>query len=146
MRVLLQRVGRGSVTVGGEVVGAIERGYVLLLGVGRDDTEANADKLAEKIVHLRLFPDEAGKFDQSLLEVGGGALVVSQFTLYGNPAKGRRPSFDQAAPPAQAEPLYEYFAEKLRQLGVSRVETGRFGASMAVDLCNDGPMTLWLEG
>jgi len=146
MRVLLQRVSRGSVTVGAEVVGAIDRGYVLLLGVGRGDTEAAAEKLAEKIVHLRLFANDAGKFDRSLLEVGGGALVVSQFTLYGNTAKGRRPSFDQAAPPELAKPLYECFAAKLRALGVSRVETGRFGASMAVQLCNDGPVTLWLEG
>jgi D-tyrosyl-tRNA(Tyr) deacylase len=146
MRVLLQRVTRGSVTVAGEVVGAIERGYVLLLGVGREDTEADADKLAGKIVQLRLFANEAGRFDRSLLEVGGGALVVSQFTLYGNTAKGRRPSFDQAAPPERAEPMYEYFVAKLRQLGVARVETGRFGASMSVELCNDGPVTLWLEG
>ncbi len=146
MRVLLQRVTSAAVSVDGHVVGAIERGYVLLLGVGHGDTEAAADKLTEKIVNLRLFPNDAGKFDRSLLDVGGGALVVSQFTLFGNTAKGRRPSFDQAAPPERAQPLYEYFAAKLRQLGVSRVETGRFGASMAVTIHNDGPVTLWLEG
>lgn len=146
MRVLIQRVTQGSVSVGGEVVGAIDRGYVLLVGVGRDDTEAVADKLAEKVANLRLFPDERGRFDRSLLDVGGGALVIPQFTLYGDTAKGRRPSFDQAAAPGVAEPLYEYFARKLQDLGVRRVETGRFGASMAVSLCNDGPVTVWVEG
>ena len=145
MRALLQRVTSGSVRVEGETVGAVERGYVVLLGVGADDSEAEADKLAEKVVKLRLFPDEAGRFDRSLLEVEGGALVVSQFTLYGDARKGRRPSFSGAGPPEVAEPLCNYFAQRLRDQGVQRVETGRFGASMSVSIENDGPVTLWLD-
>lgn len=145
MRVLLQRVSRGSVSVSGEVVGEVWRGYVLLVGVGEGDTQAEADKLAEKVVNLRLFPDEEGKFDRSLLEVGGGALVVSQFTLYGDASKGRRPSFVAAARPEVAEPLCDYFAQKLKGLGLGVVGTGRFGAAMRVELVNEGPVTLMLE-
>lgn len=145
MRVLLQRVSRGSVSVSGEVVGEVGRGYVLLVGVGEGDTQAEADKLAEKVVNLRLFPDEEGKFDRSLLEVGGGALVVSQFTLYGDASKGRRPSFVAAARPEVAEPLCDYFAQKLKGLGLGVVGTGRFGAAMRVELVNEGPVTLMLE-
>ena len=145
MRAVLQRVSEGRVTVDGEVVGAVGRGYVLLLGVGEGDTEAEADKLAEKIVHLRLFPNEQGKFDRSLLDIGGGVLVVSQFTLYGEARKGRRPNFASAAPPALAKPLCDYFTQKLADLGVAGVETGRFGAMMAVEIHNDGPVTLWLD-
>ena len=145
MRILLQRVTRGSVTVDDEVIGEIGRGYVLLVGVGDGDTPQQADKLAEKVVNLRLFPDEDGKFDRSLLDVGGGALVVSQFTLYGDARKGRRPSFVQAARPEVAEPLCDYFANRLKGLGVTVVATGRFGADMRVDLCNQGPVTLWLD-
>lgn len=145
MRILLQRVTRGSVTVDDEVIGEIGRGYVLLVGVGDGDTPQQADKLAEKVVNLRLFPDEDGKFDRSLLDVGGGALVVSQFTLYGDARKGRRPSFVQAARPEVAEPLCDYFADRLKGLGVTVVATGRFGADMRVDLCNQGPVTLWLD-
>lgn len=145
MRILLQRVSRGSVTVDDEVIGEIRLGYVLLVGVGEGDTQAEADKLAEKVVNLRLFPDADGKFDRSLLDVGGGALVVSQFTLYGDARKGRRPSFVGAARPEVAEPLCGYFADRLRGLGVTVVATGRFGADMRVDLCNEGPVTLWLD-
>lgn len=145
MRILLQRVSSGSVTVDGEVIGEIDRGYVLLVGVGDGDTEAEADKLAEKVVNLRLFYNDEGKFDRSLLDVGGGALVVSQFTLYGDARKGRRPSFVGAARPEVAEPLCDYFADRLRGLGVAVVATGRFGAAMRVNLCNEGPVTLWLD-
>ena len=145
MRAVLQRVNRGSVTVADERVGAVERGYVILLGIGAGDTEVEADKLAEKIVHLRLFPDEAGRFDRSLLDVAGGALVVSQFTLYGNARKGRRPSFSAAAPPEHAEALCDYVTARLRTLGVGHVATGRFGANMTVHLENAGPVTLWLD-
>ena len=145
MRVLLQRVSKGSVTVDGEVVGEVGLGYVLLVGVGEGDTQAEADWLAEKVVNLRLFSDDEGKFDQSLLDVGGGALVVSQFTLYGDARKGRRPSFVQAAAPEVAEPLCDYFAERLRGLGVAVVGTGRFGASMRVEIVNEGPVTMMLE-
>jgi len=145
MRILLQRVSLGSVTVDDEVIGEIGLGYVLLVGLGEGDTEAEADKLADKVVNLRLFPDEEGKFDRSLLEVGGGALVVSQFTLYGDARKGRRPSFIGAARPELAEPLCDYFAQRLKQLGVTVVATGRFGADMQVNICNEGPVTLWID-
>lgn len=145
MRVLLQRVSRGSVTVAGEIVGEVGLGYVLLVGVGEGDTQTEADRLAEKVVNLRLFPDGEGKFDRSLLDVGGGALVVSQFTLYGDARKGRRPSFVAAARPEIAEPLCDYFAKKLKGLGVAVVATGRFGASMRVEIINEGPVTLMLE-
>lgn len=145
MRVLLQRVSEARVTIGDETVGAIERGYLLLVGIGHADTPAAADRLAEKIVGLRLFPDDTGRFDRSLLDVGGGALVVSQFTLFGDARKGRRPSFSEAARPEVAAPLCDYFSKKLRDLGVLRVETGRFGAHMHVGLRNDGPVTLWLD-
>jgi D-tyrosyl-tRNA(Tyr) deacylase len=145
MRILLQRVSRGSVTVGDEVVGEVGLGYVLLVGVAEGDNEADADKLAEKVVNLRLFPDGEGKFDRSLLDVAGGALVISQFTLYGDARKGRRPSFVAAARPEVAEPLCGYFAQKLRGLGVTVVATGRFGASMRVQILNEGPVTLMLD-
>lgn len=145
MRVLLQRVSRGSVTVAGEIVGEVGLGYVLLVGVGEGDTQTEADRLAEKVVNLRLFSDENGKFDRSLLDVGGGALVVSQFTLYGDARKGRRPSFVAAARPEVAEPLCDYFAKKLKGLGVGVVTTGRFGADMRVEIINEGPVTLMLE-
>lgn len=145
MRILLQRVSHAAVVVEGETVGAIGRGYLLLVGVGHEDTQATADKLAKKIVNLRLFPNADGKFDRSLLDTGGSALVVSQFTLYGNAKKGNRPSFIDAAPPEVASPLCDHFAQALRGLGVSRVEAGRFGTHMDVTLCNDGPVTLWLD-
>lgn len=145
MRVLIQRVTRGAVVAARETVGEVARGYVLLVGIGPGDDEAVVDKMAEKVVHLRLFDNEAGKFDRSLLDVGGGALVVSQFTLYGDARKGRRPSFVGAARPDLAERLCDLFAAKLSKLGVSSVATGRFGADMAVEIHNDGPVTLWMD-
>ncbi len=145
MRVLIQRVTRGAVAVGGETIGEVGRGVVLLVGIGEGDDEATVTKMAEKVVHLRLFNNDAGKFDRSLLDVGGGALVVSQFTLYGDARKGRRPSFLAAARPDLAERLCDWFAAKLGELGVGSVATGRFGADMAVEIHNDGPVTLWVD-
>ena len=145
MRLLLQRVRRASVTVAGETVGSIGRGILLFLGVTHGDTRADADWLAKKAAGLRIFEDEAGKMNRSLLDVGGGALVVSQFTLYADCRKGRRPGFDLAGDPAAANELYEYFAERLKAEGVVRVETGRFGADMLVSLENDGPATFLLS-
>jgi len=145
MRVLLQRVQRGSVQVAGRVVGAVERGYVLLVGVTHGDGEAEADRLADKVAHLRIFEDEAGKMNLSLLDVSGGALVVSQFTLYANARRGRRPDFIAAAPPAIAEPLVAHFADALRAQGVRPVEEGVFGAHMQVEILNDGPVTILLD-
>lgn len=145
MRILLQRVTHASVVVDDQTIGVIDRGYLLLVGIGKHDTQDTVNKLAKKVVNLRLFPNEQGKFDKSLLDIGGGALVVSQFTLFGDASKGNRPSFIEAAPPALASPLCDAFAEALHGLGVSRVEAGRFGADMNVTLCNDGPVTLWLD-
>lgn len=144
MRALIQRVSQGSVTIDGEVVGAIQQGYVVLLGVAHADTPAEADWLAQKILELRLFEDEAGRMNRSLMDVDGALLVVSQFTLYADARKGRRPSFTDAAPPDVAIPLYEHFLERLRASG-RPVATGRFGAHMLVDIRNDGPVTIWLE-
>jgi D-tyrosyl-tRNA(Tyr) deacylase len=144
MRVLLQRVSSASVTVDGQVVGAIDGGYVLFLGVTHDDTQEKARWLANKVAGLRLFPDSEGKMNLSLFDVEGSVLVVSQFTLYGDARKGRRPSFTNAARPEQAEPLVEFFAGQLRQRGL-RVESGVFGAMMQVNIHNDGPVTLMLE-
>ena len=145
MRTVIQRVKRASVTVDGEVVGAIERGLLILLGVAPSDTDAEAQWLAEKIAVLRIFEDENSKFNRSLLDVQGSALVVSQFTLYADASQGRRPSFIRAASPEIAEPLILRFVDFLRAAGVQRVETGRFGALMLVDLQNDGPTTILLE-
>lgn len=144
MRALIQRVSRGSVTIEGEVTGTIHRGYVVLVGITHTDTAAEADWLAKKILDLRLFEDDAGKMNRSLAEIEGELLVVSQFTLYADARRGRRPSFIEAAPPDVAIPLYEYFVRALREMG-ARVETGRFGADMQVEILNDGPVTLWLE-
>jgi D-aminoacyl-tRNA deacylase len=144
MRALLQRVSSASVTVNGRTVGAIKKGFVVLLGVTHSDTRAGADWLAAKIAGLRLFNDEAGKMNLSLAEVGGAVLVVSQFTLYGDARKGRRPSFTNAAPPEIAEPLVDYFAGQLREHGLT-VATGIFGAQMLVEIHNDGPVTMMLE-
>jgi D-tyrosyl-tRNA(Tyr) deacylase len=144
MRALLQRVTTATVTVDGQIAGAIGRGFLVLLGVTHADGDAEAVWLARKIAGLRLFEDDAGKFNRSLQEVGGAVLVVSQFTLYGDAAKGRRPSFTDAARPEQAEPLCKRFVQALRDEGVP-VETGIFGAVMAVALVNDGPVTLWLD-
>lgn len=144
MRALLQRVAKGSVTIAGEVVGEIGRGWVVLLGVGQDDVPEDADWLAQKVVELRVFSDEAGKFNLSLEDVDGAVLVVSQFTLYADAKKGRRPSFTDSAPPEKAIPLYERFVEQLRARGRT-VATGRFGADMRVEIHNDGPVTIMLE-
>ena len=144
MRAAVQRVSRARVTVGSSVTGEIAMGLLILLGVGRDDTPAVAASMAEKISNLRIFEDEAGKMNRSLLEVKGSVLVVSQFTLYGDARGQRRPSFIAAAPPEQAKSLYEEFAEALRTLGVS-VATGVFGAMMSVELVNEGPVTILLD-
>lgn len=145
MRVLLQRVTAANVSVDRQTIGEIGQGFVLLVGVGHDDTESEADQLAEKIVNLRIFNDDDEKFNRSLLDVEGGALVVSQFTLFADTRKGRRPSFEQAGRPDVAEPLCDYFAARLKSLGVQPVETGRFGAAMHVEIQNDGPVTIWLD-
>jgi D-tyrosyl-tRNA(Tyr) deacylase len=144
LRALVQRVSEARVTVEGERVGEIGHGLVVLLGVARDDTEAEAERLAGKIARLRIFEDEAGKFDRSLLDVDGEALVVSQFTLVADTRKGNRPSFTDAAAPKEAEPLYEGFCAALAAHSI-RVEQGVFGARMAVELVNDGPVTIALE-
>jgi D-tyrosyl-tRNA(Tyr) deacylase len=143
MRAVCQRVNAARVLVGGEIVGEIGRGLCVLLGVARGDEPGDAVRLAGKTARLRVFEDDAGRFDRSLLDVGGSALVVSQFTLIADTAKGNRPSFSEAAPPEQAEPLYERFCAELRALGVP-VEQGVFGARMAVELINDGPVTIVL--
>lgn len=144
MRALLQRVSRASVTVERQTISAIGKGLLILLGVGHGDGEPQAAFLAEKIANLRIFEDEGGKTNLSVLDVGGEALVVSQFTLYADTRKGRRPSFTDAALPDLAAPLVERFAELLRGHGVP-TQTGRFGAHMLVEIHNDGPVTIWLE-
>ncbi len=144
MRVLLQRVTEASVSIDGEVVGAIGQGFVALVGVGHGDGEEQARWLANKVAGLRVFEDAEGKFNLSLADVGGSVLVVSQFTLYADARKGRRPSFVDAAPPEIAQPLVDRFAEYLRSEGVP-VEEGVFGAMMLVEIHNDGPVTIWLE-
>ena len=144
MRVLLQRVSRAEVRVDGRVTGRIARGYLLLVGLTHDDDEARLEWMAEKVTGLRLFGDAEGKMNLALADVGGAVLVVSQFTLYGDAQKGRRPSFIDAARPEVAIPLYERFVALLRERGLG-VETGEFGAMMDVELVNDGPVTLWLE-
>jgi len=145
MRAVCQRVSSARVTVAGTVVGEIERGLVVLLGIARGDEAAEAERLAAKLARLRVFEDEQGKFAHSLLDVGGAALVVSQFTLIADTRKGNRPSFADAAPPDAAEVVYERFAAQLAAAGVP-VEFCRFGARMAVELVNDGPVTIILEG
>ena len=144
MRAVLQRVSRAEVRVDGETLGAIGAGLVVLLGVGPDDDEPTADGLARKVAELRIFADDAGRTNRSLLDVGAEALVVSQFTLFADTSRGRRPGFTGAALPDLAIPLYERFAAALEGLGV-RVARGRFGAEMSVELVNDGPFTIWLD-
>jgi len=144
MRAVVQRVTRARVEVDGAVVGEIGPGLLVLLGVAKSDTLADAEFLATKIAGLRVFADDAGKLNRSVVEAGGALLVVSQFTLYGDTRKGRRPSFDFAAPPEQARAFYEHFAASARRLGLP-VETGKFQAMMAVSLTNDGPVTLIVE-
>ena len=144
MRVVVQRVSRGRVSVDGRTVAEIGLGLVVLVGVGPGDSEEQASYLAEKIANLRIFEDDQGKINRSLLEVGGAAIVVSQFTLYADTRKGRRPSFTDAALPDHARPLVERFAELLRLQGVP-AQTGEFGAHMLVEIANDGPVTIWME-
>jgi D-tyrosyl-tRNA(Tyr) deacylase len=144
LRAVVQRVSKARVTVAGEPVAQIGRGLVVLLGVARGDGQAEAARLAGKVARLRIFEDEAGNFDRSLVDVIGEALVVSQFTLIADTRKGNRPSFTEAAPPEQAEPLYKAFCDALRASGVP-VETGEFGARMNVELTNDGPVTIVLD-
>jgi D-tyrosyl-tRNA(Tyr) deacylase len=141
---VVQRVSRGKVTVEGEVVGQIGSGYVVLLGVAKEDTPEAADYLADKVAGLRVFEDEAGKMNLSIQDAGGAVLAISQFTLYGDVRRGRRPGFDQAARPELAEPLYERFVAKLRGCGLT-VETGRFQTHMEVELVNDGPVTILMD-
>jgi D-aminoacyl-tRNA deacylase len=144
MRAVVQRVSRAKVTVNREVTGEIGRGLLVLLGVGDEDSEADAVYLAEKISGLRIFEDEDGKMNRSLLDVAGSVLAVSQFTLYGDVRRGKRPSFDAAAPPEKARQLYEFFVEQIRAAGL-RCETGRFQEMMQVELVNEGPVTILLD-
>jgi D-aminoacyl-tRNA deacylase len=144
MRAVVQRVRRASVKVDGATVGQIEKGLLVLLGVAQDDTQGDADYLADKIVGMRIFEDADEKMNLAVTEVGGAILAVSQFTLYGDMRRGRRPSFDAAARPEQARRLYEYFVEKIRAAGV-RCETGKFQAMMDVELVNEGPVTILID-
>lgn len=144
MRAIIQRVSKANVSVGGEVVGAIRNGLVVLLGVRSNDDRDDAEYLADKIVNLRIFEDVDGKMNKSLLEIKGELLVVSQFTLYGDARKGRRPSFIDAAPPERANELYEHFVSECKR-SVEKVETGRFQAMMDVELVNNGPVTILLD-
>jgi D-aminoacyl-tRNA deacylase len=150
VRVLIQRVTRASVNVNGQVVGQIQTGFLILVGVTHTDTEAESNQLAAKVANLRVFDDENGNLNRSALDLASespdniGILVVSQFTLYADSKKGRRPSYVKAAPPDQASPLVDHFAQQFRELGL-HVEQGVFGAEMAVELVNDGPVTIWLD-
>lgn len=144
MKALLQRVTQASVTVEGHITGQIGRGLLVLLGVAADDGERDADYLADKIIHMRIFSDDDSKFNLSLLQVGGGLLVISQFTLLADTRHGRRPSFTGAALPEKAEALYNYFINKVKGAGVT-VEAGIFAAHMQVQLTNDGPVTIWID-
>ena len=145
MRVLLQRAAAGSVTINGECVGKIGKGLVLLIGVTHTDTPEDVDYLVKKCANLRIFEDENGKMNLSLMDIDGEVLAISQFTLYGDCVKGRRPGFDAAAEPVMAEKIYDLFVEKMKQEGVRKVDTGRFGAYMMVSIQNDGPVTFMLE-
>lgn len=144
MRLLIQRVSSASVTVDGQTISKIGKGLLILLGIGHNDGETEATFLSEKVANLRIFEDEAGKTNLSVLDVKGEAIVVSQFTLYANTSKGRRPSFIEAALPEVAEPLVKKFAELLQNQGVP-TQTGQFGSNMLVEIHNDGPVTIWLE-
>src|SRR5919198_373559 len=144
MRLLIQRVSQATVIVDGKTAGSIRTGLLVFLGIAKSDTNADADYLAGKLLGLRIFPDESGKMNRSVEEAGGAILIVSQFTLYGDCRKGRRPSFDQAAPPETAQELYNYVVAKARQ-GPVPIETGVFQATMQVELINDGPVTLLLD-
>ena len=144
MRALIQRVSHGKVSVADETIAEIDKGIVILLGVGHEDGEEQADYLAKKIAGLRIFEDEEGKTNLSLLDVGGEAIVVSQFTLYADTRKGRRPSFINAGHPEMAEPLVDYFVDLMKGHGIA-TQTGKFGAHMLVEIDNDGPVTIWME-
>ena len=144
MRAVVQRVSRAQVSVNGEIAGKIGLGLLVLLGVGCDDTEADASYLAGKIAGLRVFEDDRGKMNRSVQDAGGSVLAVSQFTLYGDVRRGKRPSFDSAAPPEKARQLYEFFVERIRSAGL-RCETGRFQEMMKVELVNEGPVTILLD-
>lgn len=144
MRAVVQRVAGAKVTVDGRVVGEIDRGLLVFLGIGEGDGKAEADYLAAKIASLRIFTDEAGKFNLSAIDTGGQVLVVSQFTLYGDVKRGRRPSFTGAAAPTQASEMVDYFGAQIERLGL-HVEKGQFQAHMMVDLVNDGPVTIWMD-
>src|SRR5436190_21704504 len=144
MRLVIQRVSQASVTIDSSTAGAIQTGLVVLIGISRSDTRADADYLSDKLLGLRIFPDDSGKMNRNVAEAGGGLLLVSQFTLYGDCRKGRRPSFDQAAPPDQAKAIYDYFVETLRR-GSVPVETGVFQAMMEVHLVNQGPVTILVD-
>jgi D-tyrosyl-tRNA(Tyr) deacylase len=145
MRAVVQRVSRASVTVDTRVTGAIDRGLLVLLGAGAGDTEEDLRYIVDKVVNLRIFPDDAGKMNKSVLDVAGGVLVVSQFTLYGDVRQGRRPAFTGALEPGLAKALYERSLDAIRATGVTRVEAGEFAADMKVDLLNDGPVTILLD-
>lgn len=145
MKAVLQRVINSSVSIDGKVHGSVDKGFMILLGFVKDDTKEDADKLIKKIPYLRVFEDENGKMNLSCLDVGGEILVISQFTLCADCSHGRRPSFTNSAPPNEAESLYEYFADELKKAGISKVETGVFGADMKVSLINDGPVTIVLD-
>jgi D-aminoacyl-tRNA deacylase len=145
MRAVVQRVSRASVTVEGRVTGAIERGLLVLLGAGAGDGDKDLAYVVDKVVNLRIFADDAGKMNRSVVDVGGGVLVVSQFTLYGDARQGRRPAFIGALEPVTAKALYEQALQAIRAAGVTRVEAGEFGADMAVELVNDGPVTILLD-
>jgi D-tyrosyl-tRNA(Tyr) deacylase len=144
MKVVIQRVSRGGVAINGKTVGKIGKGYVILLGIAINDSESDIDYLVDKIVHLRIFEDKQGKMNLSLLDVGGDVLIISQFTLYANTRKGRRPNFINVAPPATAILLYEAFVEKMRSYPIN-VQTGEFGAMMSVEICNEGPVTIIID-
>lgn len=145
MKTVIQRVKHSTVTIDGKVAGSVEQGFMILLGVEQGDTKADADKLIKKIPVLRVFEDENGKMNLSCLDIDGEILVISQFTLCADCSHGRRPSFTKSAPPAEAERLYMYFVDELKKAGIKKVDTGRFGADMKVDLLNDGPVTIILD-
>lgn len=145
MKAVIQRVAHSSVAIDGETVGSVNQGFMILLGVEQGDTENDVDKLIKKIPVLRIFEDENGKMNLSCIDVDGEMLVISQFTLCADCSHGRRPSFTKSAPPAEAEKLYEYFVDELKKSGVKKVDTGRFGADMKVELLNDGPVTIILD-
>lgn len=144
MRAVIQRISKASVEISGEVVGEVATGLLVLLAVARDDERSDADYAVDKIINLRIFPDDEGKMNRSLLDIGGAVLVVSQFTLYGDVRRGRRPSYSDAAEPKKANELYDYFVERVRSFGV-KTETGVFQAMMKVSLVNEGPVTILVD-